>query len=117
MNRRLEALEARRQDLLVRCEAQRLELAYRLTQVGPTARLDALKRRMSPLGAAHAAANHPLAWIAGVAGLLMMVRTRKLLTGVTWIGGLIALASRTTTLLRVFAQLRALINSMKQPRR
>lgn len=114
---RLDALEARRQNLLVRCEAQRLELAYRLAQVGPTARLDALKRRLSPQAAAHAAANHPLAWIAGLAGLLMMVRTRKLLTGVTWISGLIALASRTTTLLRVFAQLRSLVHSMKESRR
>lgn len=110
---RLQALEARRQDLLLRCEAQRLEIAYRLAQAGPTARLNALKQRIGPQGAA----SHPLALIAGLAGLLLIVRTRKLLTGVTWIGGLIALASRATTLLRVFAQLRALIQSLKAARR
>ena len=110
---RLHALEARRQDLLLRCEAQRLEIAYRLAQAGPTARLSALRRRISP----QAAANHPLTWIAGVIGLLLMVRTRKVLSGVAWISGLIALASRATSLLRIFAQLRSLIRNLKEPPR
>lgn len=110
---RLADLEARRRDLLQRCESQRLELAYRLAQVGPTARLTALKQRIGP----QAMTSHPLAWIAGLASLLLMVRKRRLLTGVTWISGLIALASRATTLLRVFAQLRALFVSMKETRR
>lgn len=113
---RIEALEARRRALLNRCEEQRLELAYRVAQIRPAAQLTAWKSRGGP----RAAANHPLAWIAGLASLLLMFRTRRLLTGITWITwitGLVALASRATTLLRIFAQLRALYVSMKATRR
>ncbi|MGH8139822.1 MAG: hypothetical protein ACREVV_16725 [Steroidobacteraceae bacterium] len=110
---RIEALEARRRALLNRCEEQRLELAYRVAQIRPAAQLTAWKSRGGP----RAAANHPLAWIAGLATLLLMFRTRRLLTGVTWITGLVALASRATTLLRIFAQLRAVYVSMKATRR
>jgi hypothetical protein len=111
--KRLESLEARRRSLLQRCDEQRLELAYRIAQVRPSAQLTAWTRRGGP----QAAASHPLAWIAGLAGLLLMARPRKLLTGATWIGGLVALASRATTLLRLFAQFRALYASMKSTRR
>lgn len=110
---RLETLEARRRDLLNRCEEQRLELAYRVAQIRPAAQLTAWKRRGGPQAAAH----HPLAWIAGLASLLLMFRRRRLLTGVTWVTGLVALASRATTLLRVLAQLRALYVSMKTDKR
>jgi len=110
---RLQDLEARRQELLLRCEAQRLELAYHLAQAGPAGRWNALKRRIGP----QSVASHPLAWIASIIGLLMMMRTRKVLSGVTWIGGLIALASRATTLLRLFAQIRALLQNVKAQRR
>ena len=108
---RLETLEARRRELLSRCEEQRLELAYRVAQLGPAAQLTAWTQRH---GSSAAAGRHPLAWVAGLAGLLlMMVRTRRVLSGVTWVSGLIALASRATTLLRIFAQLRRLYMSMR----
>jgi hypothetical protein len=111
---RMEDLEARRRALLHRCEEQRLELAYRVSQVAPAAQLTAWTRR----GRAGAtAARNPLALVAGLAGLIFMLRRRRLLTGVTWVSALVALASRATTLLRVIAQLRAIYLGMKATRR
>jgi hypothetical protein len=46
-----------------------------------------------------------------------MLRRRRLLSGVGWITGLVALASKATTVLRVLAQLRAVYRSLKTPRR
>ena len=100
----LAALELRRLALLQRCEEQRLELAYRFAQIRPSAQLTAWRRRGGP----RAAAGKPLTWIAAIAGLALLLRTRPLLTKMTWVTGLAALATRTTTLLRVIAQLRAL---------
>ena len=111
--KRTATLEARRRELLERCEEQRLELAYRIAQIRPAAQLSAWTQRGGP----QAAANHPLAWIAGLAGLLMMFRPRKLLKGATWITGLIALASRITTVLRLLAQFRAAYGAIKAQRR
>jgi hypothetical protein len=111
---RIEMLEARRRALLQRCEEQRLELAYRVAQIRPTAALTAWTRRTG----ARSVANRPLAWVAGVAGLaLMLFRRRRLLSGVGWITALIALASRATTILRLIAQLRSVYLSLKAPRR
>ncbi|MDB6107306.1 MAG: hypothetical protein JWO52_7305, partial [Gammaproteobacteria bacterium] len=58
----------------------------------------------------------PLTWIAGVVGLLLMLRRRRVLSGVGWLAGLVALASRATTVLRVLAQLRAVYRSLKTTR-
>jgi hypothetical protein len=106
-------LEARRRVLLHRCEEQRIELAYRVAQIRPAAQLTAWTRR-----GPQSVANNPLAWLAGLASLLLLVRRRGgLLGGVGWITGLVALASRATTLLRLFAQLRAVYLGMKsQPK-
>ena len=113
MSGRLEALEARRRYLLNKCEEQRLELAYRVAQIKPAEQLTAWTRR-SAVGRGQS----PLTWIAGLVGLLLMLRRRRLLSGVGWITGLVALASRATTVLRVFAQLRAVYRSLKStPRR
>jgi hypothetical protein len=111
---RIEALEARRRALLNRCEEQRLEIAYRIAQIRPAAALTAWSRRTG----ARSAAKHPLAWIAGLGGLaLMLFRRRRLLSGVGWITALVALASRATTILRVIAQLRTVYLSLKATRR
>jgi hypothetical protein len=110
---RIQDLEARRRELLHRCEEQRIELAYRVAQIRPGAQLTAWTRR-----GPQAAASNPLAWLAGLAGLLLMIRRRGgLLGGVGWITGLLALASRATTLLRLFAQLRAVYLGMKSQRK
>jgi len=42
---RIDTLEARRQELLNKCEEQRLELAYRVSQITPKAALTAWGRR------------------------------------------------------------------------
>jgi hypothetical protein len=109
MSSRMEMLEAKRRVLLNRCEEQRLELAYRFAQLKPREQLTAWTRR-SAVGR-----TNPLAWIAALAGLLLMLRRRRVLSGVGWITGLIALASRATTVLQVLAQLRALYRSLKTP--
>jgi hypothetical protein len=112
MSSRLETLEARRRYLLNRCEEQRLELAYRVAQIKPAEQLTAWTRR-----SAGARGQSPLTWIAGLVGLLLMLRRRRVLSSVGWMTGLVALASRATTILRVIAQLRAVYRSLKSTRR
>jgi hypothetical protein len=109
---RLAELEARRQTLLNRCEEQRLELAFRIAQIKPREQLAAWTRRSGA-----GAGKSPLAWIAGVAGLLMMLRRRRGLSGVGWLAGVMAIASRATTILRVLAQLRAVYRTFKAAQR
>jgi hypothetical protein len=112
MSSRLAALEAKRIKLIHKCAEQRLELAYRFAQIRPREQLTAWTRR-----SATAPAKSPLTWIAGVVGLLLMLRRRRLLSGVGWMTGLIALASRATTVLRVLAQLRAVYRTFKAAQR
>jgi hypothetical protein len=118
MSGRIEQLEARRRALLHQCEEQRLELAYRVAQIRPAAALTAWTKRTG----AKSAANHPLALIAGIAGIVMMLfrRRRRVMSGVGEVGlitGLVALASRATTILRVVAQLRAVYLGLMAARR
>jgi hypothetical protein len=118
---RLQALEARRLVLLGRCEEQRLDLAYRFSQLRPRAQLTAWSRRR----AAGEAGPNPLAWVLVVASLLMMLRRRKKkgattrgpVPGVGWAAGIMALASRTSSLLRLIAQVRALYVGLRAARR
>ena len=105
---RLAQLETRRLELLNRCEEQRLELAYRFAQIKPREQLTAWTRR-----SATGSAKNPLAWVAGIAGLLLMLRRRRAVAGVGWIAGLVALATRATTILRVLAQLRAVYRGFR----
>jgi len=112
MSSRLEVLEARRRYLLNKCEEQRLELAYRVAQIRPAEQITAWTRR-----SAAGRGQSPLTWIAGLVGLLLMLRRRRVLSGVGWMTGLVALASRATTVLRVIAQLRAVYRSLKTSQR
>jgi hypothetical protein len=111
MSRLLE-LEARRQKLLNRCEEQRLELSHRIAQIKPREQLTAWSRR-----SAGGTAKNPLAWAAGAVALLLMLRRRRALAEVGWITGLVALATRATTVLRVLAQLRAVYRGFKAAQR
>jgi hypothetical protein len=113
MKSRMEALEARRQRLLNRCEEQRLELSYRVAQLKPAAALTAWSRRPGQNGG-----KNRLPWVAAVAGLLWLLRRRRgSLGGVGWITGILALATRATTLMRVVSQLRAIYLTYKAARR
>ena len=121
MSSRLDALEARRQALLNKCEEQRLELSYRVAQLTPRAALSAWSR-----SAGGKTSKSLLPLIAGAGGLLMMFlrrRRRRPRGGGTGLGGIgllttvMALATRASTVLRVIAQLRALYITYKATRR
>jgi hypothetical protein len=102
MNRTAE-LEARRRALLARCDEQRAELAYRLEQLRPSAQMANWSHKAPGM-----AANHPLAWIAAVAGLVTLFRPKRMLSWMTLATGAISILSRATTLLKLFATLRSL---------
>jgi hypothetical protein len=122
MSSRLNALEARRQTLLNKCEEQRLELSYRVAQLTPRAALSAWSR-----SAGGKTGKSLLPLIAGAGGVLMMFlrrrRHRPRGGGGTGLGGIgllttvMALATRASTILRVIAQLRALYMTFKATRR
>jgi hypothetical protein len=117
---RIDALEAKRQALLNKCEEQRLELAYRVAQITPRNALTAWSRRAGGKGGI--ASLLPL--IAGGGGLLMMLLRRRRRRsrggaglGVGLITTVLALTTRATTILRILAQLRALYVTYKATRR
>jgi hypothetical protein len=96
-------LEERRRVLLERCEAQRAEVAYRLEQMRPRAQLANLSQRAPQM-----ALNHPLAWVAAAAGIITLLRPKRLLSWLTFATGLVSILSRATQLLKVFVALRSL---------
>lgn len=101
--RRLHELEARRRNLIARCEQQRLEIAYRIAELSPAAQLAKWTRR-----APTSAATHPLKWLVSLATLLVMMRERRM---VGWIGKVsagVALLARATAIVRLLRQLRSL---------
>lgn len=96
-------LEARRKMLLARCEEQRAELAYRIEQIRPSAQVASWTER-----APHMAANHPLAWIAALAGIVTLFRPKRVLSWLTFASGAMSILSRATALLKLFSTLRSL---------
>ena len=96
-------LEARRRALLARCDEQRAELAYRFEQIRPAAQVADWTSR-----APRFAADHPLAWVAALAGIVALFRPRKLVSWLTFATGAISILSRATALLKLFATLRSL---------
>ena len=105
---RLRELETRRLNLIARCEQQRLEIAYRLSELSPAAQLSNLTRR-----APTSAASHPFAWLVSLATLLIMMRERRL---VGWIGKVsagMALLSRASSVVRLLRQLRSLAGGVR----
>jgi hypothetical protein len=121
---RINALEARRQALLNKCEEQRLELSYRVAQITPRNALTAWTRSRRADGKGGIASLLPL--IAGAGGLLMMLFRRRRRRrsrgggaglGIGLITALLALTSRATTILRIFTQLRGLYVTYRATRR
>ncbi len=100
---RMKDLEERRRALLVRCEAQRAEIAYRLEQIRPRAQLASFSQRAPEM-----AMNHPLAWLAAAAGIITLMRPKRLLSWLTFATGAVSILSRATQLLKVFVALRSL---------
>lgn len=95
---RLRQLEARRRALLERCDEQREELAERLAQLNPGTVLQ---------GSGIGQLRHPLAWAGALAGMLLLRRTREVLTFILWARTAVGLASRVANLLRLLTQPRA----------
>lgn len=95
---RIKELEARRRELIRRCDAQRAELGARLGDLNPLA----LLRR----GPGRGIGRHPLAWAAALAALLMLGRTRQVLTFTLWLRSALSLAGRVAQLVRLVSELR-----------
>jgi hypothetical protein len=99
----MQELEKRRQALLSRCDEQRAEIAYRLEQIRPAAQIANFTQRAPGM-----AMNHPLAWVAALAGIVTLLKPKKLLGWLTLATGAVSLLSRATQLLKVFVALRSL---------
>lgn len=89
---RLKELEARRRALLERCDAQRAELGARLADLAPFGVRGVLR--------------NPLTWMAAVAGMLFLGRTRQVLTFTLWLRSALSIAGRAARLVRTLSQLR-----------
>jgi hypothetical protein len=100
---RTSELEARRRTLLARCDEQRAELAYRLEQIRPSAQVADWTAKAPGF-----AANHPLAWVAALVGLVGLFRPRKLVSWLTFATGAMSILSRATALLKLFATIKSL---------
>jgi hypothetical protein len=101
---RMAELYVRRRVLIERCEAQRTELASRVAE------LDSSPLRWALGGAATAVATrggrHPLAWIAALAGLVLLGRPRQAVKVLAWTRSALTLLSRVTQVMGVLAALR-----------
>jgi len=101
---RMTELYVRRRVLIERCAAQRVEIAERVAE------LDGGPLRWALSGAAAAAAarggRHPLAWIAALAGLVLLRRPRQALTLLAWTRTALTVLSRVTQVMGVLAALR-----------
>jgi hypothetical protein len=96
---RMADLQERRRALLARCAQQRAQFAQRLAVLRPQPR--------GPAGAAQSAARHPLAWIAVLGALMLMKRTREVVSLLVFVRSAVALVTRAGQLLRLIAQARA----------
>ncbi len=96
---RMADLQERRRALLARCAQQRAEFAQRMAVLRPQPR--------GPAGAAQSAARHPLAWIAVLGALMLMKRTREVVSLLVFIRSAVALVTRAAQLLRLIAHARA----------
>ncbi|HYM27873.1 MAG TPA: hypothetical protein VET66_06970 [Steroidobacteraceae bacterium] len=101
---RLAELEMRRAALLARCEVQRVELAQRVGALRTAGGAG-----LGAVAGGARAAHHPLAWIAALAGMALMGRTRDVLTVLAWVRTALTVGAR-------IAQLLGLINTVRARR-
>jgi len=102
---RLAQLEARRQTLLARCDAQRADLAGRLSELQPRRAALAAVAGAGAAGGA-LAARHPL-WLAAIAALAFFGRTRDVAQLLIRARTVLSVVSRTVQLLRALRAQRA----------
>jgi hypothetical protein len=100
--RRLHELEARRRNLIARCEQQRLEIAYRISELNPATQLAHWTRR-----APTSAASHPFKWLVSLATLLIMMRERRVFGWIGKVSAGVALLSRASAIVRLLRQIRS----------
>lgn len=101
MSRRAQ-LEERRRALLVRCDEQRAELAYRLERIRPSTQVARWSQQVPAM-----AMNYPLGWIAAaLVGIVVLFRRKSLLSWLTFATGAMSIVSRATPLLRLLTTLR-----------
>ena len=100
---RMADLQARRRALLARSARQRVELTQRIAVLRP------YPTRAAGLTGAGAqyAARHPLAWIAVLGALLLMRRTRGVLSLLMFMRSAVPFITRTVLLLRLIGRARA----------
>ena len=92
---RMADLQERRRALLARCAQQRGEFAQRLAALRP-------QPPQAPTGAAgQYAARHPLAWIAVLGAVMLMRRTREVVSLLVFIRSAVGLVGRAAQLLRL----------------
>jgi hypothetical protein len=106
--KRVSELEARRRELLTRCEAQRAELSWRLAQLGPRRWAQALagSAAAGAIGALQSQRRHPLAWVVAVGALLLLRRPREALSLLLRARGALTLAARAAQMLTLIRGLR-----------
>src|SRR5215469_13057777 len=103
MKSRIAELEERRQALLAQIETQRHDLAWQAEHFSPTLRVASWARQRG----SRSAANHPLAWLAGIGSILLMLRPpRRLLSWLPWLAGALSLLTRVTRVMRLINELR-----------
>jgi hypothetical protein len=104
---RLPDLEARRRRLLAQCERQRAELAARVDdfKTGPLGRAVGGVLLRTP--GAGVSLVRPLAWVAALAGLLLLRRPRQLLMLLELARTAVSFGSRAAVLLKILDQLRS----------
>jgi hypothetical protein len=110
MKSRIAELERRRALLLAQIETQRHELAWQAEQFRPTSQVAAWARRRG----SQSAANHPLAWVAGLASLVLMLKPpRRLLSWLPWLAGSLSLVTRVMRVVRLINEFRGVRTSAR----
>ena len=92
-------LQERRRALLARCAQQRVEFRERLAALRPQ------QPRAAGAAGEHVA-RHPLAWIAVLGAVMLMRRTREVLSLLVFIRSAVGLVTRAAQLLRLIGHAR-----------
>lgn len=106
--KRLAELETRRRALLARCEAQRAEISWQLTQLTQRRWQDVLAGGVSAAVRSDAGEHrrHPLAWLVAAAALLLLRRPREAISILARARGAVSLITRAAEVLSAVGVLR-----------